>query len=173
MYRPLLTTLGLLLALLAGWLCLPTTGHADGSAAAPSTAPATMPAHIADFARRMHQVELAGQFSTGDDARPAGNENYQISSARWLGGESWLIFARVRYGQRDVTLPVPVQVRFAGDTPVVCLDEVRLPLLGTYSARVVFHGDRYAGTWSGGKSGGHLWGTIRPLPATRPVEGRP
>ena len=36
-----------------------------------------------------------------------------------------------------------------------------IPNLGTYTARVLFYGDQYAGTWSAGADhGGHLWGRI-------------
>jgi hypothetical protein len=40
------------------------------------------------------------------------------------------------------------------------LDNLTLPGLGTFSARVVLHDDKYAGTWQHDKVGGHLFGTI-------------
>jgi hypothetical protein len=32
--------------------------------------------------------------------------------------------------------------------------------LGTFTVRVMIHGDRYAGTWQHGAFGGHMWGKI-------------
>jgi len=40
------------------------------------------------------------------------------------------------------------------------MDNLNLPGLGTFSAHVVIDGGKYAGTWSHGKVGGHLYGTI-------------
>lgn len=90
------------------------------------------------------------------------DEKYTISSAVKLSEDSWAIYARVQYGQRDVTIPVPVQVKWAGETPVITLDKVALPGLGTYSARVVVHEGTYAGTWSGPGVAGLLHGLIQP-----------
>ena len=38
-----------------------------------------------------------------------------------------------------------------------------IPGLGTFTARVMFYGDRYAGTWQHGKAGGHMWGQIETM----------
>ncbi len=88
------------------------------------------------------------------------DEKYTILKATKTGGANWLIFARVQYGQKDVTVPIPVQVKWAGDTPVITLDNMTIPNLGTYSARVVVHNNSYAGNWSGGDHGGMLHGLI-------------
>jgi hypothetical protein len=32
--------------------------------------------------------------------------------------------------------------------------------MGTFTARVLFYEDRYAGTWQHGKVGGHMFGKI-------------
>ena len=37
-----------------------------------------------------------------------------------------------------------------------------VPTLGTFTARVLFYGDRYVGTWQHGKVGGHMFGKIEP-----------
>jgi len=72
----------------------------------------------------------------------------------------WLFTARVKYGKTDLTLPMPIPVKWAGDTPVISMDKLKIPLLGTFSAQVVLDGNRYAGTWQHGKVGGHLFGSI-------------
>lgn len=88
------------------------------------------------------------------------DEKYTIQSATKLGEDSWIIFARVQYGKKDVLVPVPVQVKWAGDTPVISITNLAIPGLGTYTARVVVYDNTYAGTWSGGKNAGMLHGRI-------------
>jgi hypothetical protein len=132
------------------------------------------------FTERMRGVVLEGYWrmtQPGDadpqaprlsDPRP---ERYAIVGAQKLSGDQWLITARIQYATRDVNLPVPVRVVWAGDTPVITVNELALPLLGTYSARVMIYHDAYAGIWHGGGHGGVMSGTI--LPAGRPNAGAP
>lgn len=87
-------------------------------------------------------------------------DRYSIASAEKIGDEDWLITARIQFDDKDVSLPVAVRVLWAGETPVITLDNAGLPGLGTYSARVVIHDGFYAGTWSGGGHGGVLSGQI-------------
>ena len=42
----------------------------------------------------------------------------------------------------------------------ISLTDLAVPTLGTFTARVIFHGDRYAGTWQHGNVGGHMFGRI-------------
>lgn len=88
-------------------------------------------------------------------------EKYTIQGATKSGQDVWLIYARIQYGGKDVSVPVPVQVKWAGDTPVITLDKVSIPGLGTYSARVLVYDKTYAGTWSAGDHGGILHGIIQ------------
>ncbi len=75
-------------------------------------------------------------------------ERYTIVSASKIGENDWLIQARVEIAEdKDVTIPVPVRVLWAGDTPVITLDEIAIPILGTYSARVMMHSQFYSGVW--------------------------
>jgi hypothetical protein len=87
-------------------------------------------------------------------------EKYSIEGATKSGNDVWLIYARIQYGNKDVKVPVPVQVKWAGDTPVITLDNVSIPGLGTYSARVLVYDKTYAGTWSAGDHGGMLHGVV-------------
>ncbi len=87
-------------------------------------------------------------------------ERYAIHSVVKSAVDIWIITARVQFADRDVPVPVPVRVVWAGDTPVITLDAMKIPLLGTYSARVVIHEGFYAGTWSGAGYGGVLSGQI-------------
>lgn len=54
-----------------------------------------------------------------------------------------------------------MQVKWAGDTPVITLDDVGMPGdKSAYSARVLVYDKTYAGTWSGGGHAGLLNGVI-------------
>ena len=93
----------------------------------------------------------------------ARTEKYTISRATKVSDKNhWLILARVQYGTKDVTLPVPVVIEWADDTPVISITNAGLPGLGTYSARVLVYDGLYAGTWSGSGHGGVLSGQIVP-----------
>ena len=52
------------------------------------------------------------------------------------------------------------QVEVGWGHSVVSVTDLGLPGLGTYTARVVFYRDSYAGMWWGGKHGGNLFGRI-------------
>jgi len=107
---------------------------------------------------------LEGSFtSTGEGRDPTklSREKYTLGNVKKLGGKFWLIPARIQYGEHDVTLPITVPIEWAGDTPLVVVDNVPLPGFGAVSARVMFFADHYAGYWKHGDHGGHLFGVIR------------
>jgi len=95
-------------------------------------------------------------------------DKYTIQGAVKSGNDLWLIYARIQYGGKDVTIPVPVQLKWAGDTPVITLDKAALPGLGSYSARVLVYENTYAGTWSASDHGGMLHGVIEKAGAALP-----
>ena len=109
-------------------------------------------------------VRLVGNFTLdGEEPGKLQREEYAITGAMKLGnGDYWALTSRIRYGDVDLTVPVPVQVKWAGNTPVITVDSVKIPGLGTFSARVLLDGVRYAGTWSHDEKGGHLFGVIEP-----------
>lgn len=88
------------------------------------------------------------------------SEKYSITGAAKSGQDVWLIYAKIQYRGKEVNVPVPVQVKWAGDTPVITLDKVSIPGMGTYSARVLVFEKTYAGTWSAGDHGGMLHGLV-------------
>ena len=114
------------------------------------------------FEQTLSGATLVGHFTlTGkEDAKSRKKERYTISSVKKIKDDLWLFTARVTYGQIDITVPIPLQVKWAGDTPIITLTDLKIPLLGTYTARVIIYRDKYAGTWSAGDHGGHLFGTI-------------
>jgi hypothetical protein len=147
----------------------PTNDPAPGEGTPALPSPEVLDAR---FTETMNDVLMTGYFTTDgrDENQPLQKEQYLIKSVRKLRGELWLFQARWKYGDREVTLPLPLTVKWAGDTPVITLTDLTIPKLGTFTARVLIHGDRYAGTWQHGDKGGHLFGTItKPPPATRPA----
>lgn len=116
---------------------------------------------FAALEKSLSDAVLVGQFSqTGAKTTDLQTERYELASVRHLSGDMWLFNARIRYGDHDVTVPLSLPVRWAGDTPVISLDTVAIPGLGTYTARVLIYADHYAGFWSGGDHGGHLFGVV-------------
>lgn len=114
------------------------------------------------FKKLVTNVKLSGHFTLdGAEETRLEREEYAITGAVKLGnGDYWALTSRIKYGDVDLTVPVPVQVKWAGDTPVITVDSVKIPGLGTFSARVLLDGARYAGTWSHDEKGGHLFGVI-------------
>ena len=107
-------------------------------------------------------VKLIGSFTVaGKEDQSPKPEEYTITSAMKLPeGDVWLIKARIKYGDKDATVPMPLEIKWAGDTPVITLTNLEIPGLGTFSSRVVIYEGRYAGTWQHGKVGGHLFGRL-------------
>jgi hypothetical protein len=87
-------------------------------------------------------------------------ERYELESVKKLNDKLWVFTARIKYMNHDVTLPVTVPIVWAGDTPMISMTDMTIPGLGTFTARVFFYDDRYAGTWQHGAFGGHMWGKI-------------
>ena len=114
------------------------------------------------FQQMLSGVTLVGHFTItgGEDPSTLREEKYTITKVTKLSDDYWLFFARVQYGGRDVTVPLKLEVKWADDTPIITLTDLELPNLGTYTARVIIYRGQYAGTWSGGKHGGHMFGII-------------
>ena len=115
-----------------------------------------------NFKKLVTNVRLVGNFTLdGAKETKLEREEYAITGAMKLGnGDYWALTSQIKYGDVDLTVPVPVQVKWAGNTPVITVDSVKIPGLGTFSARVLLDKTRYAGTWSHDEKGGHLFGVI-------------
>ncbi len=85
---------------------------------------------------------------------------YKIEKVAKLKDDLWLFTAQIAYEGHDVTLPIPLAVQWAGDTPVITLDKLALPGLGVFTARVLVYDTHFAGMWSGGSHRGELFGRI-------------
>jgi hypothetical protein len=123
--------------------------------------PLTDEQKVEKFTSLLQGKNLVGKFTVIGKEGPLKDESYNISKVQKLDeGDIWLIHSRIRYGDKDVTIPVPVEVKWAGDTPVISLTNITIPGMGTFSSRVVLYNGKYAGTWTHGKVGGHLFGAI-------------
>jgi hypothetical protein len=133
--------------------------------AAPSQAP-NREELIKRLEKTLTGAYFDGQFTIEgkkEQVVPGGDETYTITSAKKLPeGDLWLIKARIKYGKTDAVVPLPIEIKWAGDTPVITMTRFTIPEMGTFSARVVIYEGRYAGTWQHDSVGGHLFGAIRP-----------
>ncbi len=124
----------------------------------------------AAFAEALTGATLVGHFTEGDDDPPLNAERYELKQVRHVEGDNWLFACRIKYGERDLTVPLVLPVYWADKTPVITLDKLPVPGIGTFSARVLIHDGYYAGYWSGEGHGGHLFGRIERPSAETPAE---
>lgn len=129
-----------------------------------ATIPPDRAAQEKEFADKLTNSALVGTFSVvgREAAKP---ERYEIASAQKLAGDDWVITARIKYGDKDVSVPIVVKVFWADDTPMISLTNLTIPGMGTFTSRVMFYGDRYVGTWQHDKVGGHMWGLVEKVKA--------
>ncbi len=129
------------------------------------------------FKKLMTGAKLTGLFTIeGKSMKDQVEDTYEIRKVEKAkaDGETWLITSRVKYGKNDYEMPFPIDVKWAGDTPVLTLEKLSFPGLGTFSCRVVLHGTKYAGTWQHDNVGGHMFGNIKlaeDAAVEKPAEG--
>jgi len=114
------------------------------------------------FQELLTKAKLVGKFTIdGQDTSKLAEEEYTISRiSKTPEKDLWVFMARVKYGDKDYTVPLTLTVKWAGDTPMITLTDLKILGQGPFSARVLFHNNKYAGTWSHGEVGGHLFGRI-------------
>jgi len=115
----------------------------------------------ADFSKLLTGATLVGNFTTDSDqpvdpAQLLRPDRYELAMVNKVKDDFWLFV----YVHKGVPLPLTMKVLWAGKTAVLTLDEFTIAGMGTYSARLMFHGSRYAGTWQHGKAGGLMFGKI-------------
>lgn len=160
--------------LLAGGLLLgiSSTGRAQDEKPNPDAQPTVKPAEApADEAPNRDELRkalsealtgatLVGYFTVDGDAaeKPPKPDRYLMTSVA-PGKGDYFTFVYVHQG---IPIPLSLKVLWAGDTPVLTLEEFTIAGMGTFSARLMFRlkHDRYAGTWQHGKTGGLMFGRI-------------
>lgn len=116
------------------------------------------------FEETMRDARLEGNFSvvTDQGMQSDFSELYMVSELERGEDDTWIFKAKMKYGENahEAEFPIPVQVIWAGDTPMITMENTTVDGLGTFTVRLLLHGDRYAGTWQHGAFGGHMWGRI-------------
>lgn len=121
------------------------------------------------FAELLAGVDLVGTFTVDGQAGTPKQDRYSITKAVKVKGNNWIIHSRIKYGEVDIAVPVPVKIDWAGETPVLSVADLKIPGLGSeFGSNILFQGGRYAGTWEHGKVGGHMWGRIEKTPVAVP-----
>ena len=115
---------------------------------------------LADY---LSGATFSGKFTIDgkEDASPK-TEQYIISKCEKLPEpDMYRMTARIKYGETDSEVPLDLKILWAGSTPVITLDSLWIPGMGTFGARVLIHSGRYAGTWQHDAVGGHMFGRIQ------------
>lgn len=123
-----------------------------------------------ELAERLTHARLVGFYSAIGQEGPPHEDEYTLGEVTKAEGDKWLFHANLQFGSKVINVPLEVPIYWAGDTPVVSVTNFSIPGMGTYTARVMFTGEHYAGTWSSAKHGGYMWGRIQKLP---PHEDKP
>lgn len=145
---------------------VPFTLAAAVHGASPQDDEAAQEAREEAFSKLLTGAKLTGIFTLdGAPDAPPQKDSYTIKRAEHVDGDQWLIESLIEYGERKLEVPLYLDVKWAGDTPVITLDQVAVPGMGTFDARVLFHGTSYAGVWSGKDHGGGMVGKVEPAPA--------
>ncbi|HVX14896.1 MAG TPA: hypothetical protein VHC22_27145 [Pirellulales bacterium] len=116
---------------------------------------------LKQFEESMSGATLVGYFTINgqEGAKGLKEEKYHLKSVKKLkNGDFWLF--EYAYGKEGKTISLPVEVKWAGDTPVITLTDVLVPGAGKFTARVLFYRNEYAGTWSASDHGGRLFGKV-------------
>jgi hypothetical protein len=116
--------------------------------------------HEKQFEERMKNVTLVGYSTRLNKEGTFGPERYKIESVTKVGGETWMFNATMNYSGKEISFPIPITVKWAGKAAVITMEDLTIPTVGTWTAHIVLSGDQYAGTWSGEKGGGQMFGKI-------------
>ena len=106
-------------------------------------------------------AKFVGQFTIIGNEGKMPKEEYTLRKVEKLpDGDLFMIVARIKYGDKDIEVPMPIPIVWAGNTPMISLDDFTIPGMGTFGAKIVINKGRYAGTWSHDEKGGHMFGVI-------------
>ncbi len=121
----------------------------------------------ANFVAMLKNATLKGTWAPVQQAQlgtARKDEGYRIARVEKKEGDKWSLVYLVNYQGKEFEYPMPVTVKFAGDTSVLILDNVRAGRdKANWSARVMFHENVYVGRWweTGNKEhGGTIEGVV-------------
>ena len=139
--------LGCLAVLLAGFSAVVQAQDASKGQKTPEE-----PTREQRLAEYLSGVKFIGSFTVaGQEKQTLTREEYYILSAEKMSdGDWWKLTARIKYGPHDLTVPMALEIKWAGETPVITVDQMLIPGLGTFDSRVLVRKGSYAGTWENG-----------------------
>ena len=145
-------------------ICLTLRAAAESPPAA-TTRPADPAPDAAVLEKQFAALHPARQWSASTRwkgaMRRACADRYRILKAVKADGDNWTITSNIEYKGFGIPVEMAIPVKWAGDTPVIEVTDMKVPGIGTFTARVLFSGGRYVGTWSGGPGhAGTMWGRI-------------
>ena len=121
----------------------------------------------ANFVASLKNATLKGTWAPMQKSQlgaSKGDDSYRIARVEKKDGDKWVLVSLVNYQGKEIEYPFPVVVKFAGDTAVLILDDVRAGRdAANWSARVLFHENVYTGRWwetANREHGGTIAGTI-------------
>jgi hypothetical protein len=131
----------------------------------------------AALSKMLSGATLEGSFTNtgaGRDGDRLRTDKYTLGEVKKLAGKTWMIQAKIQYRNSDaIMVPLPLPIEWAGDTPVITVDNFTIPGMGTFSARVMFFDDHYAGYWKHGDRGGNMFGIVRRADAAKAAAENP
>src|SRR5690349_10736157 len=125
----------------------------------------------AKFVAMLKNATLKGTWAPVAGGKLGGeraNDSYRIAKAEKSADGKWSIHYVMNYQGRQIEFPIPASVKFAGDTAVLVLDNVKAgPGGANWSARILFFDNVYSGRWwetANKEHGGTISGTITQAP---------
>ena len=129
----------------------------------------------AKFIAMLKNATLKGTWAPVQKGKLGGeksDDSYRIARVVKSSDDKWSVVSVFTMRDREIEFPIPSTVKFAGDTAVLILDDVRAGQgNANWSARVMFHDDVYVGRWWETKNrehGGTIAGTITRAPEPKP-----
>ena len=89
-----------------------------------------------DFKDSLSGAAMEGQ-SSRDGKEGASPDKYNIEKVEKTGGDNWTFHVKLSFNGQAMVVPIPLEVKWAGDTPVITVTDKGYPGMGTYTARVV------------------------------------
>lgn len=120
-----------------------------------------------NFVARLKNATLKGTWAPVQQSQlgtSRKDDGYRIARVEKKEGDKWVLVYRITYQGKEIEYPMSVTVKFAGDTAVLILDNVRAGRdKANWSARVMFHENIYTGRWwetGNNEHGGTIEGII-------------
>jgi hypothetical protein len=141
------------------------------SGAVASAQPTPLNALEQEFKDSLTGATMQG-FASRDGKEGVTADKYNVVKVEKGTGDNWTFSVNISFRGQEMVVPVPLEVKWAGDTPVLTVTDKGYPGMGTYTARVVVYKGHYAGTWFGKSGGGKVYGEIVKKPSVPLTAGR-